>query len=587
MAETKKRMFEGYNTNSNVLAGFNVTESGLLIPKDVTPKDMKDSIKEMASQSPEARAEFEKKIDRKLGTIISLYQSVFNTATNSWSGAADKPRQSVPHSLLRSTFRNSIVDQLIILARMEQVKLVSNRVYAPKQEKGWLIKHKRHADPYFRPSKSDLERMEEVAQTVENPWSEVHPSFRDLLVRYVQDRLIIDRICMPITRSYTGKPLKFYLLPGDDIKPRYEVLLRYMREHNLFDQALAMGQIYSQQGVNLADMAWVQEIDSFQVAGAWRKDELAVSISNPSNEINNFGYGKSCLERSVEATTMLLLTFNFNRQIFEKNYPDQLLVLKGEVDPIGLEYMKQQLWGTTGPQSNHRLPVIPTNDPTFDMQVLKLRETLNEMQFTQLIRIAIALKAAAYRAHPSLINMSPDQGDTGKIITTGQDQADIIGSMQEEGFKGLLRDIEDFINRNIIWPWYPDLIFTFSVEEVPPEQDRVALATQKFSLGLTSDEWRASEGLPTLEEATEGSYSGKVPGSPFILQDKEMRMQEMQMQEQAQMEEQRSNPANFTGGGDAKRKSKPKAKPKKKDDKKKSPKKIKKSWFDLWSVDNA
>src|SRR5579872_6112410 len=570
-------MFDQFGVNPSLLEGFKQTEAGLLLPKDINPKDIKQVIKEISSGSPAEQAAYEKRLDRKLGTLMSAYYSLFATQLSTMSGAVSKPRHTPPMTLLRQSFRQSLVDQLIILARIEQVKFVAQRTFAPKKKKGWLIRHKRYADPYFKLSKEDEKRIEEVSEVVAHPWEEVHPSFKDFLVKFTEDQLIIDRVCAPITRSYTGKPLKWYLIPGDDVKPRYDVLLRYMQEHNIYDEKKVLGIFFAQQGIDLTDMAYVQEIDDFRIAGAWKKGELALHISNPTNEMNNYGWGRSCFERSLAATTMLLLSMQYNTKIFQKNYPDQMIVLRGEMDPIGLEYFKQQIYGTNGPQSNERLPILPTNDPQFQMDLLKLRDSMSDMQFIQMMRLAVSWKCSAFRMHPSTLNMSPDQGERGTVIAGVNDQADVIASMQEEGYKGLLNSIADFINTNLIEPWYDDLFFDFSIEDIPPEADRVALWTQKLSNGLTFDEYRADEGLAPLEEITEGKYDGKVPGSPFILQAKELDMQQEMAEEQAAMEEERADMEGFTGGGAAKKLAK---KPAKKPETKKKP--TKKSW---WLVD--
>jgi hypothetical protein len=88
-------------------------------------------------------------------------------------------------------------------------------------------------------------------------------------------------------------------------------------------------------------------------------------------------------------------------------------------------------------------------------------------------------------------------------------------------------------------------------------------------MGATADEWRASEGLPPLEEATDGKWDGQTPLSPFILQAKEMEMQQQQAEEMMEMEESRGNAEDFTGG--AKNKYGTPGKPRKKPESKSKP----------------
>src|SRR6185437_13656262 len=190
--QAKGKVFSQYNPGNRALAGFTSTESGLLVPNEITPKDMKDVLNDVMKASPEEQKAFEKKLDKKLGTLMSAYYSLFTTTVSNY-GAAGKPRYTPQMTLLRQTFRQSLIDALIVNAREQQVKMVSKRVLAPKLEKGWQVKHIRHADPYFRVTPDIQKRISEVEDVIENPWNEVHPNFRDVLVKMVRGELIVDR----------------------------------------------------------------------------------------------------------------------------------------------------------------------------------------------------------------------------------------------------------------------------------------------------------------------------------------------------------------------------------------------------------
>lgn len=540
----KKKAFENFSSS-----GFRADPlSGLFVPESVPLNDVKTLISDISKSDEATRAAFEKRIDRKLGTLYSTWYSLF-ASTVSHYGAANKPQHTAPMTLLRQAFRQSLIDQVIINARVQQVKMVCERVITPKRQKGWSVKSIRHADPYYKPTKSDLERIKEVEDVILHPWVEVHPDFRDFLVKATQSQLIIDRNCMPIVRDSKGKPLRWYLIPPDQVKPRYDILYRYMQQHGLTDVNRGVESFYQTTNVDLTDIAFVQELETLQIAGAWKQGEIEIDITNPSDELDHMGYGVSMFERSMEATAILLYAMKYQKEYFLKNYPDQMLVINGEVDPTGLELFKQSIYASAGPQGNQRFPILPLNDEDYKVQLLRLTDTAVDMQLISLIRFLVAIKCASFRMHPSTINLAPDMGERGSIIADAQDQADILGSMVEEGLKSLLQSIGHFLNRAIINPWYDDIVFTWEVEDVPPEEKRIAMWTQKVAMGVMADEFRADEGLPPLEEASDGRYSGQVPLSPFILQDKELEMQTEMMEQQAELEEQRIDNSGFTGGG--------------------------------------
>src|SRR5262249_7748858 len=232
-----------------------------------------------------------------------------------------------------------------------------------------------------------------------DPNPEVHPGgLPAVLVQAAQGEMILDRKVMVVMRDRLNRPLSFHLLPPDDIKPRYQVLLEHMESVNQMrmggfrtnrqvtqqDYYQVVESIFDKYGVDVSNAAWVQEVDGV-VLGAWSAEECSVDIKFPSDELNQFGYGKSPLERSLEATTLLLLSLNYNKGTFLRNYPEAFLIIEGDYDPVGLEAFKQKIYAEVGPQGNQRLPVLSTGDVGQKANLLKLRDTPREMEMPQMI----------------------------------------------------------------------------------------------------------------------------------------------------------------------------------------------------------
>jgi hypothetical protein len=537
---------------------YEMAKNGLFLTSD-----MRDALIGLTSDDPKSAENLQKALNRHMGVLMSLFHSVYSTTAQ--YGAAEKPRDTPAFELLRKIWEESLVDRLITAARIRQWRHISRRIVVKGRQKGWYVTHVDHKEPGFRMTESIRRRCREVEAMLMSPNPEAHPTgFRDVLVKAVQGELILDRVALIVrSRSREGKALSWYLLPGDTIYPRFKVLMKGLLDYGLvrpgddrpdgnslvarFDTVI--GRIYDDYGIDLSGKAYVQMIDG-RITGAWTTDECYIDVLNPSDELNRQGYGISPLENSLDATTLLLLGIQYNKNHFLSNYPEAFLILQGEFSPQGLQAFKNQIYAEVGPQGNQRLPVIPTGGANYQAELLRLRDSMTDMQFVQLIRIAIALKCSAYGMHPATINFSPDQGaDATAIISETASQDTQIALMQEEGFHSSIDARAEFFDRALIQPLYDDLCIVWSVEDQPNEVQRIDLWTKKLAAGATVDEFRHDMGLEDVESVTDGAMDGKFANSPFWFQQQQMKMMAEQQQAQQQADAERGS-GGFTGGAD-------------------------------------
>jgi hypothetical protein len=369
-----------------------------------------------------------------------------------------------------------------------------------------------------------------------------HPSgFRDFLVRATQGELEIDRKVAIFRRDRKGRPLEFHLIPPDDVKPRPEVLGLIQQQQGLKNEDEVFQYVWNEYRMDISNSAYIQEKDGI-ICGAWEAYECSVDVTSPRYVMDNWMYGESCLERSLPITTLLLRAFAYNENLFSVNWPEAILGIHGDFDPVGLEAIKAKIYGEVGEQGEQRLPIIPIGDSENILSVTKLRDTPREMMYADLLRFAIALKAASYRAHPSILNMATDNGGQAPIISNA-DQDTQIDMAQEEGLHSLLGNFAHWLTREIVEPYYPDLEMVWSVQDQPTEQQSIELWEKKLQMGETVNEYRASKGLQPLEEVTNGVVDGNYLNSQFFFE------QQQQAMAQAQALAQTALPTT-PGGGD-------------------------------------
>ena len=432
-------------------------------------------------------------------------------------GAREKPQGTPTMTLLYEAARQSFIDAILIRARIDQQK----RIWQPanegkSKEVGYRVVHKRHDDKNYKVTRGDLERCREMEETIGDPTPEAysylyphqvrpHTRLKDFVAVETRAELIIDRKVMLRYKRRDGEGYAaFHWLPGETIKNVDEAVKGWARKNakNLYpqyQQQSVQRELYSRasqaSGFDLSKCSHCQMIDG-QITAAFTPEEISVHISNPSDQINRWGYGESRLEMSLDITTTLLMAFTYNREMFKTNYPEQILTVSGDFDKEGLLAFKQQILAEAGGVGqNWRLPVIPAgNKDDFEVKSVKLRESPKDMLFDQMIELAINLKAAAYGAHPSTLNLTTYAGTSGQNSLGGHNPSDEIEFSKERGLIPSLMDMCDWLTDAIIKPRYDDLKVILIGLNPEDEKTTVDVRSTKVSKWKTKNEARIEEG---------------------------------------------------------------------------------------------
>ena len=273
-------------------------------------------------------------------------------------------------------------------------------------------------------------------------------------------------------------------------------------------------------GFDLTKASYVQIVDGLLV-DAFTSDELSIHLSNPSDEINTFGYGISRLEVSLEITATLMAAWSFNREMFKTNYPEAILSVAGDFDKEGLQAFKQMLIGDTHGAGNYwRLPVIPSGSVDgFKIEAHKLRDTPKDMLFNEFVRLLIMLKAAAYGAHPSTLNLQMDSGAGGNSLGNAS-PIDEIEFNKELSLIPSIEDMTSWLTDAIIKPRYNDLKLIVTGIEKDDEKLTVDLRTARVSKWMTKNEARMEEGKAPigdpLDDSNPWNYPSDVPITNYL-----------------------------------------------------------------------
>jgi len=489
--------------------------NGLIVPERVTlAKKMEEEAQKQAAR----------------GKFFSQYSQARDMAGTGYH----KPNSSIQFDLLRLSREKSLIDKIIIMARVAQVKYLSKKVVVPGKQVGYRVVNENHADPNYSPTEDVIRRCKEVEKIIENVNPMIHPNgFIDFAAVCTDQELTYDRKAMVITKDRTGAPCSYHLVDGTTIRPVIEVLMDFAKKNKTTRSASYEG-IFKTYGLDVTNAAYVQVIDALPVA-CWTAEEMSVNITNPSVEIDRWAYGAgSALEQSIMATQTWLNAWAYNDGLFNQDSPESMLFLYGDVDPIGLGAFQRQVLDQSGSGDYQRVPVIPA-DENFKAELIKIRELPKDVQFAEFLRIIIQLKTAAFRAHPSIVNFTIDKGSSGGMsIGNGANEDEILSDAKQEGLESIIFGHASWLTKVVIKPRYDDLVMIYDTD-LADEDRRIELISKQLKAGMTFNESRRSMGL-------EGDLEfGDVPDSTVYMS----AMSASLAQEQATAEQD-------AGGGDPK-----------------------------------
>jgi hypothetical protein len=340
---------------------------------------------------------------------------------------------------------------------------------------------------------------------------------------------------------------------GNTVKPVIEVLGPWMQENAIVNEDAAR---YNMQidlwknppanprtgapvNVDLSNAAYVQVLDGRPVA-AWAADEMHVSISNPTVAMDHAFYGRSPLERSIYLSILFGKALRFNSNLFDVTFPEGILAITGDYDEEGIEAFKRAALDFDPSEASTRLPVI-TGEAGVQAQLIQLRESPQDMKMVEMMRMIANFKCAAYRVHPSVINVT----DEGQPILGDSDDSAIEQSIGD-GFHGLMVDQANMLTNAIVAKRYDDLIVI--VEGLDVESEEKLFARMQAEAPLkTINERRVGYNLKELPDKMPENIGDYVADSAY-LQIIQMKQAQAQQDQAAQQQQQQQDMGSYEQG---------------------------------------
>lgn len=434
-------------------------------------------------------------------------------------GYKDKKIQ-ISYQVLRAMSKVHVVkaiietrkDQVLSFCEPQKNKYSTGFVIAKKQKYTELKKE-------TKLTKIDEKKIEWLIEfllscgTSNNFWH--GDTFDTFIGKIVQDSMTMDQATFEIVRNRKGDPVEFFHTDA----ATYRIAETYGDTEDMtrFPEKVVNGYLPS--------YVQLYQASIYQEFYPW---ELCFGVRNPSTRIDSTGYGVAELEDMISTVTGILNADSYNGNFFKVgSSPRGILKYSGNVNQNTLEdFRRQWLAQVAGVMNAHKIPIINADKLDF----ISTQMNNKDMEFQKYHEFLIKIACAVYKIDPSEIGFPMSGTTEGGFGLGGDNTNERLQFSRDKGLKPLLKKIQYWINKYLIWQIDPEYEFRFvGIEEddKQTELDQDVTSLQNF---MTLNEIRAKRNLDPIE-------GGDIPLNPVYLQAKGMEQQQQMEMEQRNSED--------------------------------------------------
>lgn len=394
---------------------------------------------------------------------------------------------SLSYDVLRAMSRTHIIKS-IIETRKTQISSYC-QPQSDKYSPGFVIQPKKkytqlnNNDEITDSQKRKIDNLVEFllnGGTVDNFWES--DSFDVFVGKIVGDSLTLDQACAEIVRDNSGTPCEFKAIDSGTIRKIDSYADDFEKTHEKIKGYYpSLVQVFNGHVIN-EYYPW----------------EMVFGIRNPSTDIRANGYGRSELEDMIQTVTALLNSDYYNANFFKVgSAPKGILKYSGDINMNVIEQFKSQwIANTSGVLNMHKIPVMNADS----MEFINLQQSNKDMEFAKYQEFLIKIACALYKIDPSEIGF-PMAGSSQQPSFGGSvGNAEKLKYSKDKGLKPLLRYIERWVNKYIIWQIDKNFEFRFvGLDDETTYQEELDNSIKELSNFKTLNEVRRQMGLPAIK----------------------------------------------------------------------------------------
>jgi hypothetical protein len=449
------------------------------------------------------------------------------------------PRNKVPDIMLCEVEkRNGIVGAITTLRIQQAIEY--SQISHDKDIPGWefvLIDDKKTITPEQEKQKRFLEDFLKKTHIPDyKGLITKNSNIRELLVKYVRDRLLIDKVTWEIERDRAGRAVAISVLDGKTILP--------VLPGGYYGPTTSIGVIGFRLGFgdlakeiekarlenvpDLEDISYVQELwygsSGGGIAAAFAEDDIVYDIANELNDIRSYKQGFSVTEKAVVAVTAFINSLTYNSNGLAEGAIPKIAISMGKDSNYTTEQLQdaQDEWiaDFNGVDGQWNIPML-----NGDAKILNLLPNNRDMEYQKFMEFVGALICSEMGADPAEAGLRLNQAQN--VLSENQDAKQVFSKNRgtREILNGFAFIVNSFLQKSN-WSFADDFCFRFNglgTEDRGYEADLDKKAIESYE---QINELRKKRGLPP-------DPYGDIIANPQYIQ---YRLQKEQMESMQQEE---------------------------------------------------
>jgi len=499
-------------------------------------------------QARQAVQNLDKKIQRTVSKGVQ-YDWLNNTSFNN----VVYPKDKIPDRLLRLVERRNGIVGATITLRIQQIVEFSNISNNPDIP-GWefvLKDEKASINAAREKQKQYLQNF--LIKTKCDGYAGLEPkhdTLKDLMTKYVRDRILIDKVVWEIERDRKGQAVAIWCMDGATILPilpggfygsTSSIGTGIGLSYNRLTDAIRKAKLENIPPVE--EIAYIQELlygsSGGGVTAAFRDTDLIYDLSNELNDIRYYKQGFSVVEKANVAIVAFINSLTFNSNGLSRGAIPKIAIAMGKESGYTQDQLEdaQDEWMANFSSMDGQWNIPLLNG---DAKVLNLLPNNRDMEYQKYMEFVAAITCAEIGVDPAELGLRLNQAQ--QVLSENQDAKQIFS--KNRGVKDILNGFVYIVNRflemsNI--PFAQDWKFRFNGLSTEDKGFEADLRKKAVETDTTINEIRKQKDMPP-------DPYGDIICNPQYIQ---YRLQKEAAEQQAQMEQAQGGGAEDGGGEDA------------------------------------